>query len=207
MKRIIDLSGSLFGLAILSPLLILLFFMVWFKLGWPVFFIQERPGKKCNPFRIIKFRTMTHSSDPHGNMLPDQMRITGLGRIMRKNSLDEISELFNVLKGDMSLVGPRPLLTKYLPYFTEREKTRLEMRPGITGLAQVSGRNLLEWDDRLEVDVQYVENFSIWLDIKILFITVINVIRQRGVLAVSSEFVPDFDDYRKDQLKNKTLGN
>lgn len=156
---------------------------------------------------MIKFRTMANSYDSQGNLLADQLRTTKLGRMIRKNSLDELPELINVFMGDMSLVGPRPLLIKYLPYFTQREKKRLEMRPGITGLAQVSGRNLLKWDERLETDVQYVENFSVFLDLKILLLTVINVIRQRDVLAVSSEFVPDFDDYRKDQLKNKTLGN
>jgi lipopolysaccharide/colanic/teichoic acid biosynthesis glycosyltransferase len=207
LKRLIDFSGSFIGLIVFTPLLIILLLLVWFKHGWPVFFTQERPGRYGKPFKMIKFRTMTNDCDPQGNLMADQIRTTKMGRFMRKNSLDELPELFNVLKGDMSLVGPRPLLVKYLPYFTEREKKRHSIRPGITGLAQVNGRNLLTWDERLEMDVQYVENLSIGLDVKILFLTFINVIQQKDVLAVSSEFIPDFDDYRKDQLKNKTLGN
>lgn len=150
---------------------------------------------------------MTNARDAQGNLLPDQIRTTGIGRFIRKASLDELPEFFNVLIGDMSLVGPRPLLVKYLPYFTEREKIRHEVKPGITGLAQVNGRNLLTWDERLEMDVKYVENLSIRLDVKILFLTIVYVIRQKDVLAVSSETIPDFDDYRKDQLKNNSIGN
>jgi len=177
--------------------------MVWFNLGWPVFYIQERPGRNGKPFNIIKFRTMTNKCDDHGNLLPDQVRTTTIGRFIRKASLDELPEFFNVLKGDMSLVGPRPLLIKYLPYFTERERQRHNVKPGITGLAQVNGRNLLSWDMRLEMDVKYVENMSFWLDVRIIFLTIINVIAQKDVLAVSSEQVPDFDDYRRDQIIEK----
>jgi len=150
---------------------------------------------------------MTNASDAQGKLLPDQFRTTFLGRYIRKTSMDELPEFFNVLKGDMALVGPRPLLIKYMPYFTERERKRHEVKPGITGLAQVNGRNLLTWDERLEMDVKYVENISIWLDAKIFFLTIIKVIRQKDVLAVSSETVPDFDDYRKAQLRNKTIEN
>jgi undecaprenyl phosphate N,N'-diacetylbacillosamine 1-phosphate transferase len=207
LKRSVDVSCSLIILVVLTPLLFLLFFLIWFNFGWPVFFTQLRPGRYGKPFKIIKFRTMTFASDAQGNLLPDQMRTTGLGRFIRKTSLDELPELFNVLKGDMSLVGPRPLLVKYLPYFTEREKKRHDVRPGITGLAQVNGRNLLTWDERLEMDVKYVENLTAWMDTKILFLTIFKVIRQKDVLAVSSEIIPDFDDYRRDQLKNKKIGN
>ena len=207
LKRLIDLFCSFLGLIVLSPLILILFLLIWFKLGWPVFFIQERPGRNGKTFKMIKFRTMTNAHDTKGNLLTDQMRTSKLGRIIRKNSLDELPELFNVLIGNMSLVGPRPLLTKYLPYFNNREKKRHDMKPGITGLAQINGRNLLEWDERLEMDVKYVENFSIWLDIKILLLTGFNVIRHKDVLAVSSEFIPDFDDYRKNQLKKKSFGN
>ena len=150
---------------------------------------------------------MTNALDDQGNLLPDQNRTAGIGRFVRKTSMDELPEFLNVLKGDMSIVGPRPLLVKYLPYFTEREKKRHDVKPGITGLAQINGRNLLTWDERLEMDVKYVENSSTWLDTKILFLTVVNVIRQKDVLAVSSETVPDFDDYRKDQLKKNKIGN
>jgi len=199
MKRFFDIIVSFIALIVFMPFLVLLFLLVWIKLGWPAFFTQERPGKNAIPFQMIKFRTMTNERDPDGNLLPDQLRITGLGRFIRKASLDELPEIFNVLRGDMSIVGPRPLLVKYLPYYSKRESMRHQVRPGITGLAQVNGRNLLSWDKRLEMDVQYVENRSFWLDLKIIFITAGNVIRQRDVLAVSSETVPDFDDYRKEQ--------
>jgi lipopolysaccharide/colanic/teichoic acid biosynthesis glycosyltransferase len=202
MKRIFDIIVSLIGLTVSLPFLLLLFLLIWIKLGWPVFFTQKRPGRNAVPFKMIKFRTMTNERDSQGKLLPDQLRITGLGRFIRKASLDELPELFNVLKGDMSIVGPRPLLMKYLPYYTERENLRHKVRPGITGLAQVSGRNLLTWDKRLETDVVYVESVSIWLDIRIIFLTFVQVIRQRDVLAVSSETVPDFDDFRKDQINS-----
>lgn len=199
LKRLFDICASLAGLILLSPLLLILFIGIWIHMGWPVFFRQERPGRAARPFHMLKFRTMTNARDPRGILLPDQDRITRLGRLMRKASLDELPELFNVLKGDMSVVGPRPLLMKYLPYYSEREHRRHRVRPGITGLAQVNGRNLLGWDERLEMDVQYVEKRTFWLDMKIIFQTVINVLGQRDVLAVSSETVPDFDDFRKDQ--------
>ncbi len=201
LKRIFDILISLIVILVALPVLLVLFILIWMKLGWPVFFTQERPGRHGVPFKMIKFRTMTNERDPQGNLLPDQLRATKFGRFIRKTSMDELPELFNVLKGDMSVVGPRPLLLKYLPYYNEREKLRHKVRPGITGLAQVSGRNLLTWDKRLEMDVVYVETLSIWLDIKILFLTFIQVIRQSDVLEVSSETVPDFDDFRKEQIK------
>jgi lipopolysaccharide/colanic/teichoic acid biosynthesis glycosyltransferase len=207
LKRFVDVFCSLIILLVISPLLLMLFILVWFNLGWPVFFIQNRPGKYSKPFRIIKFRTMTNNCDSYGNLLPDQIRTTIVGRFLRKTSLDELPEFINVLKGEMSLVGPRPLLIKYLPYFTEREKKRHDVKPGITGLAQISGRNLLTWDDRLEMDVKYVENLTAWLDLRILLLTIVNAIRQKDVLAVSSETVLDFNDYRIDQLTNNSDGN
>ena len=146
---------------------------------------------------MVKFRSMTNERDEQGELLADQLRITSLGRFIRRTSLDELPELVNVLRGDMSLIGPRPLLMKYLPYYTEREMKRHEVRPGITGWAQVNGRNLLEWDNRLEMDVEYVEKLSFGLDIRILFKTIGEVMGQHDVLEVSSETVPDFDDYRK----------
>ena len=207
LKRIVDILISLIGILVVLPFLILLFLLIWIRLGWPVFFTQNRPGRNGVAFKMIKFRTMTNECDAQGNLLPDQDRVTKLGRFIRKTSLDELPELFNVLKGDMSVVGPRPLLLKYLPYYTEREKLRHKVRPGITGLAQVNGRNLLSWDKRLEMDVVYVETFSIWLDLKIIFQTFVQVIRQRDVLEVSSETVPDFDDFRKEQRKKSEHEN
>jgi lipopolysaccharide/colanic/teichoic acid biosynthesis glycosyltransferase len=206
-KRFIDFTVSLFVLFLAIPLLILLFFLIWLNLGWPVFFTQNRPGHHGILFRMVKFRTMTNASDTNGKLFPDQKRSTILGRFLRKTSLDELPEFFNVLVGDMSLVGPRPLLVKYMPYYNEREKKRYNVKPGITGLAQVNGRNLLTWDKRLEMDVQYVNNLSIWLDIKILFLTAKNVICQKDALAVSSEVMPDFDEYRKEQLNIRNIGN
>jgi lipopolysaccharide/colanic/teichoic acid biosynthesis glycosyltransferase len=146
---------------------------------------------------------MSNENDANGQLLPDTLRTPKIGRFLRKTSLDELPEFLNVLMGDMSLVGPRPLLVKYLPYFNERENIRHNVRPGITGLAQVSGRNLLSWDDRLEIDVQYVEKMSFLLDFKIIFLTFVNIIRQKDVLAVSSEYIPDFDDYRKEQINRQ----
>lgn len=201
-KRVLDFIFSFFVLILISPLLIFLSLIIFFFHGWPVLFLQKRPGRKERPFKMIKFRTMTNKKDKNGNLLPDKQRITKLGAFLRKTSLDELPELFNVLKGDMSLVGPRPLLIKYLPYYTAREKARHNVRPGITGLSQISGRNHLSWDERLELDVQYVENHSLWLDIKILFKTVGNVLKQKDVVAVSSEIMPDFDDYRKSHTEN-----
>jgi lipopolysaccharide/colanic/teichoic acid biosynthesis glycosyltransferase len=196
-KRFFDFLSSFIAIVLLSPILIVLMVLIRMKLGGPVFFTQERPGLKARPFKMIKFRSMTNERDEQGALLPDLERITALGRFLRRTSLDELPELFNVLRGNMSLIGPRPLLMKYLPYYTEREMRRHEVRPGITGWAQVNGRNLLQWDKRLEMDVEYVESMSFLLDIRILFRTVSDVLRQSDVLEVSSETVPDFDDYRQ----------
>ncbi|TFH21452.1 MAG: sugar transferase [Bacteroidia bacterium] len=207
MKRIFDILVSLIGILVSLPFLLVLFILIWIKLGWPVFFTQQRPGLNAIPFKMVKFRTMTNERDSQGKLLADHLRVTGLGRFIRKSSLDELPELFNVLKGDMSIVGPRPLLVKYLPFYTEREQKRHKVRPGITGLAQVNGRNLLSWDKRLEMDVKYVETLSIWMDMRIIFLTAVQVIRRRDVLAVSSETIPDFDDFRKDQMGKGTHEN
>jgi lipopolysaccharide/colanic/teichoic acid biosynthesis glycosyltransferase len=206
-KRLIDISISLIGIIVLAPLLLIVLFIVWLDIGCPVLFTQTRPGIFRKPFKMIKFRTMTNECDSKGKILPDVLRTTSVGRIIRRTSLDELPELFNVLKGDMSLVGPRPLLLKYLPFFTDRENLRHNIRPGITGHAQVNGRNLLSWDERLEMDVIYVENISFWMDVKIFYHTVVNVLIQKDVLSVSSEVIPDFDDHRMAQLKIGKSGN
>lgn len=196
-KRCLDFIASFMALVLLAPLLLVLMILIRIKLGGPVFFTQERPGLGGRAFKMVKFRSMTNERDEHGQLLPDQLRITTLGRFLRRTSLDELPELFNVLRGDMSVIGPRPLLMKYLPFYTEREMKRHQVRPGITGWAQVNGRNLLNWDKRLEMDVEYVETMSLGLDIRIVFKTINEVLSQKDVLEVSSETVPDFDDYRK----------
>lgn len=196
-KRGFDLLASLLGLLLVSPLLALIALVV--KLGSPgsVLFRQERPGLHGKPFTLYKFRTMTNTRDENGSLLPDEQRITRLGRFLRRTSLDELPELWNVLKGDMSLVGPRPLLMEYLPYYTERERKRHTVRPGITGLAQVSGRNQLGWDERLEVDVKYVEEHTLWLDIRILLKTVQKVLTCDDVIEVPGAVQQTLVEYRE----------
>jgi lipopolysaccharide/colanic/teichoic acid biosynthesis glycosyltransferase len=205
-KRWLDLASSFMAIILLAPVLILLMILIRIKLGGPVFFTQNRPGLGAKVFKMVKFRSMTNERDEKGELLPDQMRITTLGRFLRRTSLDELPELINVLRGDMSVIGPRPLLVKYLPFYTKREMKRHEVRPGITGWAQVNGRNLLNWDKRLELDAEYVETMSIGLDIRIVFKTINEVLSQKDVLEVSSETVPDFDDYRK-QTQSRTHEN
>lgn len=184
MKRTIDIAGALIALLFLSPLMVTIALLLWLRHGRPVLFCQLRPGLHGKPFRLYKFRTMTDARDIDGKLLSDSDRLTKLGALLRKRSLDELPELLNVLIGNMSLVGPRPLLMEYLPYYTERERKRHSVRPGITGLAQVSGRNLLNWDDRLELDVQYIERWSLFLDLRILLKTCITVMRSSGVVIV-----------------------
>ncbi len=171
-KRLLDIMISGIALVVLSPVIAILALLVRIKLGSPVIFKQERPGYGTKIFTMKKFRTMTDERDEQGNLLPDGKRLTGFGRLLRKTSLDELPELWNIFCGDMSLIGPRPLLVSYLPYYTKREQLRHTVRPGLTGLAQVSGRNFLEWDKRLEKDAEYVENLSFGLDIKIFFATI-----------------------------------
>lgn len=171
-KRLLDIVLSLAALVILSPLFLILMILVRWKLGSPIFFHQDRPGKDEKIFRLYKFRSMTDETDSEGNLLPDAQRLTPFGKTLRKTSLDELPELWNILKGDMSLVGPRPLLPEYLPWYTQRERLRHTVRPGLTGLAQVNGRNALDWDTRFELDAQYVENLSFRLDCKIIVMTV-----------------------------------
>ncbi len=181
MKRLMDILGAMAGLLLLAPVIILLSLLVRIKLGSPVLFRQTRPGKAGQSFQMAKFRTMTDARDAHGGLLPDADRLTGFGQFLRPSSLDELPELWNVLKGDMSLVGPRPLLMEYLPLYSERQARRHEVRPGITGWAQINGRNALSWDEKFELDVWYVENRTLWLDIKILFLTVWKVIKRDDI--------------------------
>ncbi|WP_431603778.1 sugar transferase [Alcanivorax profundi] len=181
MKRLMDIAGALCGLLVLGPVILLLAVLVRVKLGSPVLFRQVRPGKDSRVFQMAKFRTMTDARDANGDLLPDADRLTGFGQFLRSSSLDELPELWNVLKGDMSLVGPRPLLMEYLPLYSERQARRHEVRPGVTGWAQINGRNALSWDEKFELDVWYVENRTLWLDIKILFLTVWKVVKRDGI--------------------------
>jgi len=196
-KRLFDFMLALFAFILLSPIFIIVTICLYFANSGKPFFYQERPGKNEKIFKIIKFKSMNDKKDKNGNLLSDIQRLTKVGAFVRRTSLDEIPQLVNVIKGDMSLIGPRPLLVKYLPYYTEREKVRHTVRPGITGLAQVTGRNNLMWDERLEIDVKYAENLSFLGDLKIITMTIINVIKRKDNIVVSSEFIPDFDDYRK----------
>lgn len=182
-----------------SPILIITLIVTYFIQGRPVFFVQERPGFKEESFKIFKFRTMSEKYDSNNELLPDISRITKLGEILRKTSIDEIPELFNILKGDMSFVGPRPLLKEYLPYYTEEERIRHNVRPGLTGLAQISGRNLLSWDDRLQLDQNYVKNMNFIMDIKILIKTVIKVLMSKDIEVVTSIREKRLSEIRKEK--------
>jgi len=182
-KRLLDIALAFIALALLLPVIALLALLVRIRLGSPVLFRQTRPGRHGQPFEMVKFRTMLDAVDAHGNPLPDDQRLTRLGNFLRSTSLDELPELWNVLKGDMSLVGPRPLLMEYLPLYSPEQARRHEVRPGVTGWAQVNGRNALSWDEKFKLDVWYVDNQSLWLDIKILFLTVKKVLVREGISA------------------------
>lgn len=180
-KSFIDKILALILLIFFSPIMLIVAILVYIWDGRPILFVQKRPGYKGKIFKIYKFRTMTNEKDENGNLLPDEMRLNGVGKIVRSLSLDELPQLFNVLKGDMSFVGPRPLLVEYLPLYNERQRKRHDVKPGITGLAQVMGRNSLSWKEKFEYDVYYVENLSFWLDLKIIFLTIWKVIKREGI--------------------------
>lgn len=183
MKRIFDIVVSSVAIIILSPLFILLFIFIRINLGSPVFFYQDRPGLKGKIFRMVKFRTMLNSVDHNGNNLSDSLRLTDFGSKLRKTSLDELPELWNVLKGDMSLVGPRPLLVSYLNLYNEDQFKRHNVKPGITGWAQVNGRNSITWEEKFQFDLWYVRNHNFWIDLKILFFTIYKIIKKEGISA------------------------
>lgn len=180
-KRFFDLVVSALLLVFIIPLILIVGTVIWYVLGTPIFFYQVRPGLHGRPFKMIKFRTMLDSVDNRGMPLPDDQRMTKLGDFLRKTSIDELPEVWNVLKGDMSLVGPRPLLMEYLPLYSKEQYRRHEVRPGITGWAQVNGRNAISWEDKFQLDVWYVDNHSVWLDLKILFLTVKKVLIRDGI--------------------------
>ncbi|EII5809917.1 sugar transferase [Vibrio parahaemolyticus] len=183
MKRLFDFFASLFGLILLSPIIALVAWKIRKNLGSPVLFRQTRPGLNGKPFEMVKFRTMKDEVDAQGNPLPDSERMTPFGDKLRNSSLDELPELWNVLKGEMSLVGPRPLLMQYLPLYSKEQARRHEVRPGVTGWAQINGRNAISWEDKFKLDVWYVDNRNLWLDIKILFLTVKKVFVKEGISA------------------------
>ena len=191
-KRIFDILLAGLGLIVLSPVFILIAIAIRIKLGRPVMFKQMRPGLQGRSFFMYKFRTMTDKRDENGVLLPDEMRLTRLGKFLRSSSLDELPELFNVLKGDMSLVGPRPLLMQYLERYTPDQARRHEAKPGITGWAQVNGRNAINWEEKFALDVWYVDNCSLWLDVKILFMTVVKVFRREGISAEGEATMAEF---------------
>lgn len=191
-KRVIDMLLSAIALLVLLPIFFILAVLVRVKLGSPVYFSQERPGRDEKVFRMYKFRSMTDRRDEHGELLPDEERLTHFGAMLRATSLDELPELWNIFKGDMSIVGPRPLLVKYLPRYNERQRRRHQVRPGLTGWAQVNGRNAISWEQKFEYDVEYVERESFWFDIKILLMTVGKVLHRSGINQEGSATMEEF---------------
>ena len=191
-KRILDIISSLLAIIILSPLLGMLTIIGAFEMKGNPFFTQERPGKDEKIFKLIKFRTMTNAKDKDGNFLSDADRLTRYGKFLRNTSLDELPELFNILKGDMSVIGPRPLLVQYLPRYNEYQHRRHEVKPGLSGWAQVNGRNAISWEDKFNYDVEYVDNYSMLMDIRILFMTILNVLKREGISSETSATMEEF---------------
>ena len=201
-KRLLDFVLSLMALLVLSPVLLILTVLGAIKMKGNPFFTQQRPGKNEKIFKLIKFRTMTCEKDEQGNLLPDEKRLTKYGKLLRSTSLDELPELINILKGDMSLVGPRPLLVEYLPWYTQEEKRRHSVRPGLTGWAQVNGRNSVDWDSRFRLDVEYVENISLKKDLAVLFLTVKKVLFRSDVAQDTNAVEGNFAQIRKAQMES-----
>lgn len=191
-KRILDVILSGIALTLLSPVYFVLYTLVRIKLGSPVFFTQERPGLNGKIFKIYKFRTMTDERDENGNLLSDEQRLTDFGKALRSTSLDELPEIWNIFIGDMSIVGPRPLLVKYLERYNEEQKHRHDVRPGLTGLAQVNGRNLCSWEEKFKYDVKYAKNVTFWGDIQILWKTVVIVVKKKGISSTTSVTMEEF---------------
>lgn len=197
-KRLFDFLISLIALICISPILLVVTIWLHFaNKGAGAFFFQERPGKDEKIFKVIKFKSMTDERDSNGDLLPDKDRITAVGKFVRKTSLDELPQLINVLKGDMALIGPRPLLPEYLPYYTEKERLRHTVRPGISGWAQVNGRNNVTWDEKLTMDVYYVEHLTLWMDIKVILKTIVNVVQHKDVNVIPGMRLGKLDDVRR----------
>lgn len=197
LKRLLDIIISGVAIVLLSPIYLILAILVASKLGRPVLFRQERPGKNERLFDMYKFRSMTNEKDETGKLLPDEERLNSFGKKLRSTSLDELPELINIFTGDMSIVGPRPLLIKYLPYYTDEERLRHSVRPGLTGLAQVKGRNALNWEERFSYDLQYVKECSFAMDVKIMWMTIAKVLKREDTLSGAEQTVEDFDVYRR----------
>ena len=191
-KNLFDRIFALFLIILFLPIYIVVSLLIFFKMGSPILFRQKRPGYKEEIFGIYKFRTMTNEKDANGNLLPDDKRLVGIGKFIRSTSLDELPQLFNVLKGDMSFVGPRPLLIEYLPLYNEKQKRRHDVKPGITGWAQVNGRNAISWEQKFDYDVWYVDNQSFWLDIKILWLTFLKVVKRSDISSSTSSTMEKF---------------
>lgn len=200
-KRLLDISLSGCALIVLSPVLLITAILVRVKLGSPVIFCQERPGRNEKIFKMYKFRSMTDAQDENGDLLPDKMRLTSFGKKLRSTSLDELLELWNIFKGDMSIVGPRPLLVKYLPLYNEEQHHRHDVRPGLTGLAQVNGRNAVSWEEKFALDVEYVRHITFAGDLKILFQTVGKVLHHEGISAENTATMEEFHGTREEALK------
>lgn len=196
-KRIFDILGAAIGLIFFFPVLVVIALLIRRQMGSPVLFRQSRPGMHDKPFQMVKFRTMRDAIDADGRPLPDAERLTKLGHFLRSSSIDELPELWNVLKGDMSLVGPRPLLMEYLPLYSPEQARRHEVRPGVTGWAQVNGRNAISWDEKFVFDVWYIDNRSLWLDLKIIWLTVLKVIKREGISAAGEATMPKFEGEKK----------
>lgn len=206
-KRLYDIVLSGVALLILSPILVLLIIVGAIKMKGNPFFTQQRPGKNGKIFRLIKFRTMTNAKDENGKLLSDDARLTRYGKFLRSTSLDELPELINIFIGNMSIVGPRPLLVEYLPYYTSEEQHRHDVRPGLTGLAQVNGRNMLCWDERFKIDIEYVKTVSMWLDIKILLLTAYKTIKHNDIAEDTNKIEGNFAQIRKEQINNGNESN
>lgn len=202
-KRLLDICCSLAAITVLSPLLVILTVLGAVKMKGNPFFTQLRPGKNEKIFKLIKFRSMTCEKDADGNLLPDEKRLTKYGKLLRSTSLDELPELFNILKGDMSVIGPRPLVPQYLPYYTEEEKHRHDVRPGLSGLAQINGRNTLNWEERFAYDLKYVKNISFMLDVSIVLKTLLKVVKRSDIQVRGTTKMMDFDKYRIQQRGEK----
>ena len=192
LKRVLDFSVAVLATVVLAPLLAAIALLVFLKLGAPIFYRQKRPGLNGKPFELIKFRSMLEAYDETETPLPNEQRVTHFGQVLRSLSLDELPELWNIIKGDMSMVGPRPLLTDYLPLYNERQARRHEVKPGLTGWGQINGRNSISWEEKFELDIWYVDNASLWLDLKIIFMTLFKVIRREGISHGGNVSMPRF---------------